>query len=88
MSFWVYIIQSESTERFYCGHSSNPNRRLRQHNDSEYNLSKITKRLKGPWKIIYSMECEDRGKAMILEKSIKKRGIEGFLRSDLSVESR
>ena len=88
MSFWVYIIQSESTGRFYCGHSSNPNRRLRQHNDPNYNLSKTTKRLKGPWKIIYFMECEDRGKAMILEKSIKKRGIERFLRSDLSVESR
>lgn len=44
MKFWAYILQSESTGRYYCGHSSDPNHRLRQHNDPEYRLSKITKR--------------------------------------------
>jgi putative endonuclease len=36
LAFWAYILQSESTSRYYCGHSSDPNRRLRQHNDPEY----------------------------------------------------
>ena len=43
LAFWAYIIQSESTDRYYCGHSSDPNRRLRQLNDPEYRLSKATK---------------------------------------------
>jgi len=47
MPYWVYIIQSQSTGRFYCGYSSDPQRRLRQHNDPEYQLSKTTKRFKG-----------------------------------------
>ncbi|MBN1625380.1 MAG: GIY-YIG nuclease family protein [Deltaproteobacteria bacterium] len=29
MPYWVYIIQSESTGRYYCGQSSDPQRRLR-----------------------------------------------------------
>jgi predicted GIY-YIG superfamily endonuclease len=36
MAFWVYILQSQSTGRYYCGYSSDPERRLRQHNDPEY----------------------------------------------------
>jgi len=79
MPYWVYIIQSQSTGRFYCGYSSDPQRRLRQHNDPEYQLSKTTKRFKGPWKLVHTMECADRSEAMILERKIKKRGISRFL---------
>jgi hypothetical protein len=42
MSFWVYIIQSETTGRYYCGQSSDVERRLRQHTDPEYRLSSRT----------------------------------------------
>jgi len=58
MPFWAYIIQSESTGRYYCGHSSDPNRHLRQHNDPEYRLSKTTKRFEGPWMLIWSQDCQ------------------------------
>jgi len=44
--YFVYIIKSEQTGRYYCGYSSNPERRLRQHNDPHYRLSQNTKRLK------------------------------------------
>ncbi|MFH1934675.1 MAG: GIY-YIG nuclease family protein [Pseudomonadota bacterium] len=81
LAFWVYIIQSENTGRYYCGHSSDPNRRLRQHNDPEYRLSKTTKRFEGPWKLIWSQDCQTRGEAMKLEKTIKKRGIGRYLES-------
>jgi putative endonuclease len=81
MSYWVYIIQSETNGRFYCGHSSDPQRRLRQHNDPEYQLSKTTKRFKGPWKLVWEQEFQTRGEAMSYEKSIKKRGIGRFLDS-------
>ncbi len=81
MSFYVYILKSESTGRFYCGYSSDPARRLAQHNDPEYQLSKTTKRFKGPWKIVHLVECDDRAEAMKLEKKIKKRGVALFLDS-------
>jgi putative endonuclease len=79
MPFFVYIIQSEPTGRHYCGHSSDPERRVRQHNDPHYQLSQTMKRFEGPWKLIWSQECLDRSNAMKLEKAIKARGIGRFL---------
>ncbi|MCX8117207.1 MAG: GIY-YIG nuclease family protein [Desulfobacterota bacterium] len=57
MNLWVYILQSETTGRYYCGQTSNLQRRLLQHNDPQYHLSKTTKRLQGPWKLLWSQEC-------------------------------
>jgi proteic killer suppression protein len=44
MMVCVYILQSKSTGRFYCGQTTDVDRRLRQHNDPQYYLSKTTKR--------------------------------------------
>jgi putative endonuclease len=88
MSYFVYILQSESTGRFYCGSTSDIERRLRQHNDPEYRLSKTTKSFKGPWVLLWFRECPTRGEAMKLEKRIKKRGISRYLMDAQQVESR
>jgi putative endonuclease len=79
MSQWVYIIQSESIKRYYCGQSKDVEQRIYQHNDPEYKLSKTTKRITGPWKLVWSFECRDRGEATLLERKIKKRGIARYL---------
>ena len=88
LPFWIYIIQSESTGRYYCGQSGDPEQRLRQHNDPDYQLSKTTKRFAGPWKLIWTQECKDRSEATVLERGIKKRGISRYLGKGQSVESR
>ena len=88
MSFWVYILQSETTGRHYCGSTSDVQRRLRQHNDPEYRLSKTTKRFKGPWVVRWTRECATRSESMNLEKKIKKRGISRYLSEAQLVESR
>ena len=87
MSYWVYILKSDSSGRYYCGHTSNVTRRLSQHNDPGYTGSRTTKVFKGPWILIATFECENKGDAVILEKKIKKRGIGRFL-DDRSAESR
>ncbi len=79
MKIWVYILQSESSGRYYCSQTSDIERRLLQHNDPAYHLSKTTKRFQGPWMLVWSKECPDRGEAIVLEKSIKGRGIRRFL---------
>jgi len=88
MSFWVYILQSQTTGRHYCGSTSDVERRLRQHNDPDYQLSKTTKRFTGPWKLRWIFECGTRSEAMVLEKRIKKRGISRYLVDAQSLESR
>ncbi len=87
MQYWVYILQSLSSGRYYCGHTSDLERRLREHNDPDYTLSRTTKVLQGPWEIVWSKKCPIRSEALKLEKSIKKRGISRYLKSQLA-ESR
>ena len=84
----VYIIQSESTGGYYCGQTNDVERRIRQHNDPEYFLSRTTKVTAGPWRLVWSQECRDRSEAMVLERRIKKRGIGRYLKEVQSVESR
>jgi len=81
MTYWVYIIESQSNGRYYCGHSDNVERRVKQHNDSKYHGSRTTKVFKGPWKIIWTQECSSRGEAVVLERKIKKRGIGRYLQA-------
>ncbi|MCK5340035.1 MAG: GIY-YIG nuclease family protein [Desulfobulbaceae bacterium] len=88
MSHSVYILQSESTGRHYCGYSNDVERRLRQHNDPDYRGSKTTKRFVGPWKLVNVFECESEGEAVRLERKIKKRGIFRYLKDIQLVESR
>jgi len=83
MPQWVYIIQSQTSDRFYCGQSADPEQRLRQHNDPQYRLSKTTKRFPGPWKLVWKQACTDRSEATQLERRIKKNGISRFLRREM-----
>jgi putative endonuclease len=86
MSYRVYILQSKTTGRYYCGHTDDLDRRLRQHNDPDYHGSKTTKRFEGPWAVFWSQQVESRSKAMMLERKIKKRGMQRFLQNMQSIE--
>ena len=88
MRYYVYILQSQSTDRYYCGHTNDLLHRLKQHNDPDYRSSRTTKIIKGPWEIVWSLECVTRAKAMKQEKAIKKRGINRYLKTAHLAESR
>jgi len=77
--FHVYILQSESTGRYYCGHTGDLERRIRQHNDPGYRSNATTRRFVGSWTLIWSEEHSTRGSAMRKEHQIKNRGIGRFL---------
>jgi putative endonuclease len=79
MPFYVYIIQSTSSQRYYCGSTHDLHHRINQHNDPLYIFTKTTKRFQGPWILIFSKEFASRSKAMAYEKLIKRRGISRFL---------
>jgi len=82
MTFWVYILQSASKGRYYCGQTNSLDIRIDEHNDPNYTGSKTTKRFNGPWKLVWKKECETRSNAMMLEKKIKKRGIKRYLKDN------
>lgn len=69
-NWWVYIIQSEPTGRLYAGISTDPDRRLIEHNTSRLG-AKATKAGR-PWKIVYRERMPSKGEALRRELAIKK----------------
>ena len=66
MSFFVYILRN-STDRFYIGHTSDLELRLRRHNEGKVRWTKSH----GPWRVAYSEEFWTRAQAMAREKGLK-----------------
>ena len=67
MLFRVYILLSESTERYYIGQTQNLEERLSYHNA---NYSKSLKN-RGPWKLIHVESYQTRSEAVRRERQIK-----------------
>ena len=67
--FYIYILRSQTTRRFYIGQTENLERRLHYHNSG---YSKSTK--SGvPWELVYKEEFEDRTSAMKREAELKRK---------------
>ena len=79
MEHWVYILQSQSTGRYYCGQTTDLSVRLVQHNDPANDLAKTTKRFPGPGDLVWCEQVATGSQAVQLERRIKKRGIARFL---------
>jgi putative endonuclease len=79
MTFYTYILKSQSTGRFYCGSTNDIEQRLKQHNDPHHHATKTTKRFEGPWILVWEKAHSSRSEAMALERKIKKRGIKRYL---------
>ena len=74
--FWVYILRSEETNKYYTGSTQNVSERLKEHNAGK---SKST-RGGVPWHLVYFKEYSSRTEAVHAEKQIKGRGAERFLK--------
>lgn len=67
MSYFVYVIQSTVNSKLYIGHTSDLNKRLKEHNAGK------TKSIKPyiPYKLVYSEELSTRQEAVSREKYLK-----------------
>jgi putative endonuclease len=71
MKFYIYILQSLSTDKHYIGYSSNPWQRLEQHNTSD--RATFTAKYR-PWKLSAVFFCPGgRSNAVKLERYIKRQ---------------
>jgi putative endonuclease len=66
--FCVYILQSESTSRYYIGSTNDLDRRLSEHVRGH----SLATRGRGPWKVVYTEPCESLRKARHRELEIKR----------------
>ncbi len=85
--FFTYIIQSETSGRYYIGSTQNIEERLKRHNTGRSTYTKN----KGPWKLVYNEGYKTRSEALKREyylKSLKSRTrIEKLIKSAMAPSS-
>lgn len=69
MFFYVYILRSLSSGRYYIGSTEDLQRRLEEHNRGAVDST----RSKGPWEIVYTETYETRLAATQREQEIKSK---------------
>jgi putative endonuclease len=76
--FYIYILYSESSDRFYIGHTSDPERRLIEHNTKDE--IKFTTKFR-PWIMLLAFEVSEvRGEAMKMERFLKAQKSKVFIK--------
>ncbi len=69
--FYIYILYSQSADKYYVGYTNNVEKRLNEHNSSDRNTYTSKHR---PWVLSAAFECGDiAAEAMKIEKFIKKQ---------------
>ncbi|MBK5213266.1 MAG: GIY-YIG nuclease family protein [Flavobacteriaceae bacterium] len=75
---YLYIIYSETINRYYIGESHDADERLKQHN-IHYFKSNFTK-ASNDWKLSLKYLCRNKEEAVFLEKFIKKMKSRVFIK--------
>ena len=68
MAYYFYVLRSQTTGRFYTGHTENLTRRIFQHNNNRT----VSIKNRGPWELFYSEEYPTRGEAAQRERHVKR----------------
>ena len=77
MAYWVYILQSESTGRYYVGQTNNLTDRVARHNSGRTDSN----RGRGPWRLLYQEQFATRQTAVARERAMKARKSRTYLES-------
>ncbi len=68
MPYYMYILRSVSTGRFYVGHTANLPKRIAEHNNNRT----FSIKNRGPWELVYTEEFSSRTEAGRREREIKR----------------
>ncbi len=84
MLYHVYILYSESANKYYVGHTPDPHKRLAEHNSYD-DFSKFTAKYQ-LWKLMAFFPVSPiRGEAMRVELFIKKQKSKVFIQKIISL---
>ncbi len=67
MSYFVYVLQSDVTKKFYIGQTKDVEARLQKHNQGESQATKSGR----PWRLLYKEFYETRSEAVLRERFLK-----------------
>ncbi len=68
MNYFLYILFSENLNRYYVGHTSNINERIRKHNSNHKGFTGKT----NDWILVYSESFETKTQAYARERQVKE----------------
>ena len=69
--YFIYILYSISADKYYIGYSSDPFRRLQEHNTKSFKT--FTSKYR-PWQMASVFQCSEiESETMIIERFIKKQ---------------
>ena len=84
MAHFIYILYSESRDRYYIGQTDNLDERQYYHNSGWVHSTRAGR----PWKLVFSKEFPDRATAMQEEARLKKAKNRSYLEWYIAVRSR
>jgi len=67
--YYVYILKSQKTDRYYIGYCTDIQKRIQEHNIGKTKSTKYGR----PWDLVYFEKYHTRTKAIQREREIKKR---------------
>jgi putative endonuclease len=68
MAYYFYVLRSQTTGRFYTGHTENLIQRIFQHNNNRT----VSIKNRGLWELFYSEEYATRSEAAQRERYVKR----------------
>jgi putative endonuclease len=71
LSYFVYVLVSESTGGRYIGQTNDVARRVQRHNWPDRFGKRFTAKDAGPWKVVHTEEFPSRSAAMRRERWLK-----------------
>ena len=81
--FYIYVLYSKRSDKYYIGLTSNVVRRLEEHNNPPAYKKYTSKHL--PWELKSSFECSNsRGEGLMIERFIKKQKSRIFIEKLIS----
>ena len=83
MKYFVYILYSQSKDKYYIGYTGNPEERVLEHNSG----ATTSTRHGIPWIMVYKEECEDKSAAIKRENKIKKMKSRKYIEKLISENS-
>lgn len=75
-TYYLYVLQSESTGRYYVGYTKDLEERLRRHNGGRSQFTKA----RGPFTIVYVETYGSRAETMRREADIKRKKSLSYIR--------
>jgi len=75
MFFYMYILQSEKSGRYYIGHTGNLDERIATHNSGKVKST----RNKGPWQVLYFEKFNTKIEANRRELEVKRQKSRSYI---------